>query len=198
MWTLKWPVRKAALRRLEGREGALRAFEANRECGVDPVERRVHDYLRQTAPELGGQHLDSLACTVQAVRWLREIPGIEGLPTVKEILAVQRRKQLFDPLESLAGDGFHGRDRELDTLRLHVGVLDPKRLRTRVRSAGRKINPFTSGKRSPLMVHGPPGIGKSTLLAKLVLEHSRETEGRGPSCSSTSSAQRSRNWSRRP
>ena len=126
LWKLRADVRRDTLRRLDGFEGALRAFSANRSRGNDDVERTVHAYLTGAAPALESQDLEQLARTMQAVRWLREIPGLSGVPVTDDILSVYQRKQLLDPLEGLVV-AFRGREEELDSLRLHVACCTSPR-----------------------------------------------------------------------
>ena len=180
LWSLKREVRDAALRRLSGPEQALRSLEANGDPEARPVERMVRAYLRGAAPALEDQDMEQLSHSLQALRWLTQMGGLEGLPAVEDAMQAYARKQLFGPLESLVGGRFHGRRAELSELRLHVGVLDLTTVSTRVRDARRRMSPFNTVTEPPLMVHGPPGIGKSTLLAKVVLDHARAGDRRIP------------------
>jgi cellulose synthase operon protein C len=180
MWTLKREVRYAALHRMSGGEEALRSIEANGDPDGQHIEGTLRDYLRGTAPPLEEQDLEGLSRTLQALRWLAELDGLDGIPSVDDAMQTYARKQLFSPLEALVGQRFHGRQSELSELRLHVGALEPSTVYTRVRSASKRINPFNAETESPLMVHGPPGIGKSTLLAKFVLDHATAESGRIP------------------
>ena len=69
---------------------------------------------------------------------------------------------ILAPLEKLAGpkgSHFFGREAELEQLRVHV------------------LSPAGSPAELPLMIQGPGGVGKSTLLAKLIIDH---VAGEGP------------------
>ena len=178
-WTLKPDVRIDALRRLHGRDEALRALEANpgRKHGV---ELAAESYLRGIAPPLEAQSPQQLRHSLQAVRWLGDIPGLADIPTTDDVAAILRSKQLFEPLEALVGEAFYGRESDLSELRLHVGVLQPSTLTTKLRRVAQKANPVGGDERAPMMVFGPPGIGKSTLLAKFVLDHARSPDRRIP------------------
>ena len=179
-WTLKRDVRVAALRRLSGGEEALRSLETNGDPDVRPVEHAVRAYLQGSAPPLDSQDLEGLGHSLQALRWLGEIPGLSGVPPAEEAMRVYAGRRLFSPLESLIAHGFHGREAELSELRLHVGVLELTTLSTKLRGARRRLNPLATPTEKPMVVHGPPGIGKSTLLAKFVLDHARAGDRRIP------------------
>ena len=180
MWTLKPEVRTATLRHLHDPDRALAALEANRPSTWHPLERTLQAYLRGEVSPLKSQSLEELGRTLQAVRWLRELEGVRGLPEVEDVAVLYRRRQLFDPLESLVGTTFQGRRRELSELRLHVGVLDVGTVSTRWRKTSHSLNVFRDSMEDPLVVHGPPGIGKSTLLARFVLDHARAEDLRIP------------------
>ena len=174
IWTLQPEVRATTLRTMHGRREALRALDANPPGPDDAVERTARAYLRGAAPPLEAQSLDELAATLQAVRWLAQIPGLPGIPAPERVALVHQRKQLFEPLETLLQGRFHGREDELAELRLHVGVLEPSTVGARLRHAGRRaLRPSGAAHQPPLMIHGPGGIGKSTLLAKFVEDHAR-------------------------
>jgi cellulose synthase operon protein C len=174
IWELRPEVRVETLRRIRGRKEALAALEANPDRIGDGVERSVHDYLRGVARPLGSQSLDELSSTLAAVRWLSFVRDLPGIPSVEEVAAIHQRKQLYEPLELLVGDTFDGRAKELAELRLHVGILDPSTANAKLRSVGRRVRRLSGAvDQPPLMVYGPGGIGKSTLLAKFLLDHTR-------------------------
>jgi cellulose synthase operon protein C len=179
-WTLKPEVRTATLRELHGRNDALRALGANPRRAGEGVERAVQEYLRGIAAPLEAQSPKQLRQSLQAVRWLAEVPGVDGIPTPDDVAAVHRRKQLFEPLHALVGDAFRGRDADLAELHRQVGFLRPSTMATVVMSAVREGSAADGRSRPPLMVFGPPGIGKSTLVAKFVLDHAGASDRRVP------------------
>ena len=73
------------------------------------------------------------------------------------------------PPGQLAGEGFVGRQRERQARRLRGRA----RARDLASAARRAISQavYSFQDRPPLMVHGPGGVGKSTLLARFILEH---------------------------
>jgi len=75
---------------------------------------------------------------------------------------------------------FVGRGAELARLEDFVGAREARSLFSRGRRAASALA-ATLSERVPLFVHGPGGIGKSTLIAKFVLDHVRaSTELRMP------------------
>ena len=78
----------------------------------------------------------------------------------------QHRAQVF---HELVGEHFAGRQRELDTLANYVEVLAAGSAVEQARRTLRSV--FSIVEEPPLFVYGPGGIGKSTLVAKFVLDH---------------------------
>ncbi|MFE0735985.1 trypsin-like peptidase domain-containing protein [Streptomyces sp. NPDC058855] len=165
-WTLKPDVREAALAGLAGQEAALRALLAG--LGPRPAggtgggpgphpgpERFALALLTgvglPTPRDEGGEDVEELSDVLQAVLWLRRIPGVPGLPPVDAVQRRLERARLFQPLRRLVPDSFHGRAAELDALRAYVDLpAEPAE--------------------PPVLLHGVGGVGKSTLLATFLLD----------------------------
>ncbi|MBB5790185.1 AAA family ATPase [Jiangella mangrovi] len=173
-WTLRPDVRSTALRSFAGPDDARRALEANIAAAPDhAAERLALGYLRGEPPELANLDVESLIHAREAVSWLALVPGVTGLPDEAEIERLLDHRRLVEPLHSLLRHGFAGRARELDVLRRHVGLLPGRRWRARMGDAGHAVNGWlgrTNGE-LPLVVTGPGGIGKSTLMARFLLDH---------------------------
>ncbi|MFI9005431.1 trypsin-like peptidase domain-containing protein [Streptomyces sp. NPDC053541] len=189
-WTLRPEVRAEALRGLAGPEAARRALAANADAlppgpgvsraalallsGVPPEaapdggaapdppgpvdaapdrSRTVAQAVAETAvpPEAEGE-VERLTDLLQAVLWLGEVPGTAGLlPAVEDVQRRLERARLLQPLRLLVRDAVHGRRRELDALRAYVALP-------------------TEPAEPPVLLHGIGGIGKSTLLARFLLD----------------------------
>ncbi|MEM5295427.1 ATP-binding protein [Burkholderia sp. JPY481] len=117
---------------------------------------------------------DALADYRTVLGWLPE--GVSGLPVdAAEALRRIEIEEILEPFRFLTGydpatgeDLFVGREAELRRLRAFVDVLESRSLGERfTRGAGRL---FRSSSRT-LIVSGIGGIGKSTLIAKFVLQH---------------------------
>ncbi|MBT2445207.1 ATP-binding protein, partial [Streptomyces sp. ISL-36] len=97
------------------------------------------------------QDVEALADTLQAVLWLSRIPGTTGLPDVDDVQHRLERARLLQPMRRLVQGTFHGRRRELDSLRSYIALpAEPAE--------------------PPVLIHGVGGIGKSTLLAKFLVD----------------------------
>ncbi|SDZ20413.1 AAA ATPase domain-containing protein [Geodermatophilus africanus] len=171
-WTLSPEFRVAVLRQLRERGRVLGALTANKEV-PEGSHGILHDYLEGSAPPLDEQSLAQLASSYEATEWLRAA-GFEGLPGRD---ALQRRIDwltLLEPFEHLAGTSFRGRVKELRRLRSYAEVLPPT---DHGSSAARFVTRVTSlHEKPPLLIYGPGGVGKSTLLARFILEHAQALE----------------------
>ncbi|MFD3540584.1 hypothetical protein ACFWUQ_13915 [Streptomyces sp. NPDC058662] len=184
-WVLKPEVRHAALRGLAGPERARLALLANAHQippGPGP-ERTALAYLAGTPPDLARAGADELPHVLQAVLWLAEIPGVTGIPRPAEVQRLLERARLLHPLERLVRGAFQGRTGELARLRSYIGlpadpVQGPAPPRPHDAHPAAADGPAPSAPPDstapPVLVHGPGGVGKSTLLAKFLLDGLRE------------------------
>jgi hypothetical protein len=167
-WMLKNPMRERALQRLGHRKRLIAALELNEEKRDDDIlQTMLSAYIRDDAPPIEDQSVEQLGGTLQAVLWLRTV--MTSVPDLDRVRQRLDEKRMLEPFEFLVGDAFAGRTKELEELRTYVGVLPPERFSHQVSASLRRF--FGLKKRAPLMIHGPGGSGKSTLVAKFVLEH---------------------------
>ncbi|MFC5666778.1 AAA family ATPase [Kitasatospora misakiensis] len=175
-WQLKPEIRTEALNRFDSVESMVRSLYYTEPDPVDVERRMATAYLSGTAPGLYVQSADQLSGTSRFVEWVEAAPRARRLLT--ERIAMPARADIesavgvatvLGPLRALAGEGFVGRERELAVLEDYVGVLPPRSLkRAVVRNVRSAITP---GPGLPLFLHGPGGVGKSTLVARFVLDH---------------------------
>ncbi|MEU5208553.1 ATP-binding protein [Streptomyces sp. NPDC020742] len=169
-WTLKADVRERALRGLAGPEAARRVLASN--IGGLPAEpgpeRFALAHLFGNPPATDRLTADELADALQAVLWLAQVPRVSGLPDPTALQHALERARLLEPLERLVRQPFQGRGRELRELRRFVE--GPGGEPASVRSPAEA----PPGPVPPLVVHGPGGMGKSTLLAAFVLGGARD------------------------
>jgi hypothetical protein len=161
-WTLRPAIRVETLKTLkeQGRLGQARA--ANQSSGL--VQTAL-DRALDSGLQLPGD-LPSLRAALVVSGWLE---GVATVPQVAEVRAEIQRIELLDPFRELVGDHFAGRTAELATLADYVGYFPARSVQAAVR---RKIEMILSiHDKPPLFVHGPGGIGKSTLIAKFILDH---------------------------
>ncbi|MFI8520839.1 trypsin-like peptidase domain-containing protein [Streptomyces sp. NPDC085481] len=157
-WVLSPQVREAALRGIAGPAAARAALEANTDALPEGpcVERAALALLSGAPPALAELSVEDLSDTLQAVLWLGHVPGTEGLlPTAEDVQHHLERARLLQPMRLLAHGTFHGRLRELDALRSYIALP-------------------TEPAEPPVLMYGIGGIGKSTLLARFLLDSLRE------------------------
>jgi hypothetical protein len=177
-WTLRADVRAAVLAQLATPEVMIRALDANPGRTQGALQQIFESYIHGTAAPLKGQGLEELAATFEVAGWLAS--SKVTVPARELITAQSELASLLRPFEDLAGRHFRGRRRELKQLRDYVEVLPPDTALERV------VNWFSKGvreifdlhERPPLLIFGPGGMGKSTLMARFVLEHVRLDDSR--------------------
>ncbi|GAB3842476.1 effector-associated domain EAD1-containing protein [Dactylosporangium cerinum] len=147
-WTLHRNVRVAVLRRLREQGSIDVALAANPDRPPDPLQVVFEQYLTGSPPPLAEQSLETFACTVVVCDWLRAA-GFPGVPAATVLNARLEWLKLLQPFEHLVGTTFSGREDELRSL--HDFLERP------------------GGGFRPVLIHGPGGVGKSTLLAKFIL-----------------------------
>ena len=96
---------------------------------------------------------EQIAARLQVARWLGGI--VPDLADTRELEAARARHELFAPFRRLVERGFFGRTAELAQLQSHL----------------------RSDHRRPLVISGVGGVGKSTLIAKFVLDTVNQRPG---------------------
>ncbi|MFJ8660597.1 trypsin-like peptidase domain-containing protein [Streptomyces sp. NPDC093795] len=164
VWTLKPEIRDATLAGLAGPGAALDVLRTNiglRPEGPGP-ERTALTLLAgapvgapvaapPTSAAMEDDEVEELSDTLQAVLWLGRVPGVTGLPSVDEIQHHLEEARLLQPLRRLIRGTFHGRAAELDSLHAYLALPEEPA-------------------EPPVLLHGLGGIGKSTLLAKFLVD----------------------------
>jgi CHAT domain-containing protein/tetratricopeptide (TPR) repeat protein len=140
--TLRDAERRQTLQELGTREAMREALRWNRAPDI-PLQRALERLIEGQDVNPPGLSTDELAATLAAAGWLVGIlPGIPDRINLERSLA---RQDIMERIERLAENtDFVGRENELRKLRER---LDEAR------------------DASPILVHGPGGIGKSTLVA---------------------------------
>jgi len=155
-WSLKNEVRKRVLGRLKTRSALLQALHSTPERPKDLVQQTMEALLEGTAKPLNEQGTDELAATLQVIDWFSATDLKPALPSAEDVRARIEYAAFLQPLRSLAGKHFRGRTIELAALATYAGATQGV---TDLRQ------------RPPLLIFGPGGMGKSTLVAKFILEH---------------------------
>lgn len=161
-------TRVAVLRQLRELHAVDRALELNAGEPGDTLHRLLRRHLTIAEPPLDELPLAELHSTAMVCDWLRSA----GFPTQDAEPLVRRTAwlTLLAPFEHLAGEHFRGRVKELAWLRAYAGVLPPGG------PVASRAVPLGPGPTLPLLVFGPGGVGKSTLVARFILEHARALE----------------------
>lgn len=170
-WTLKNDVRKEVLARLATRDAMRAALAANPSRPVDVLQQALESYVGGSPKPLDEQNRDELAATLQIVDWLESTELSDALPTGEDVRRRIEFATLLEPFRALVGDHFRGRTKELAVLREYVGVLEAQSAAANIRRGLRGL--FSLKEKPPLLIYGPGGMGKSTLLAKFILDHAR-------------------------
>ena len=158
-------VRSTVLSHLERAEIET-LVESNAQPG-DPLQTALRAVLAGIgADELLRLDADQLSALVQVHDGLAPvIPGLPPRPAMERKLELVR---LLEPLRTLTAS-FSGRENELQALRDYVGVLPPA---SWLGAAKRLVAAtFFSQRKPPFLVAGPGGVGKTTLVARFILEH---------------------------
>ena len=112
---------------------------------------------------------------------------VPDLPALNREVGLRRMLRQFERMtgDSAPTEGaqqrnhFYGRKDQLETLRSYVAEVQAETFRQRVtRGAKLLLQPFRA--RKPIALWGIGGVGKTTLLAKFMLEHARVAASRFP------------------
>lgn len=155
MWTLALAPRRAALLALATRDAMQAALSANPERRMTPTQRVFEAVLGRGALDLRALPRTDLAALLTVIDWAEGV--LDGVPTRHAVRDALDRADMLAPMQRLVATGFVNRDAQLDQVRRYVNE---------------------SASTIPLFVHGPGGMGKSTLLARAILDHVES--GRGP------------------
>lgn len=164
-WRLDSAVRSQTLSRLAQPQRMLDAVAAVRPDPLDLGRTMAEAYLTGSAPPVDLQTVDQLHGSLLAIGWLSPL-GIK-MPAADSVRGRVALASLIQPLRTLVGDHFVGRQPELAHLTSYVGVPPAGSLS---RGVWRLRSVFGLAEKPPLIIHGPGGMGKSTLVARFVLQ----------------------------
>lgn len=163
---LREAVRRTVLERI-GPSGWRSARVRIVEAPDDPLQSVLDMALsgkRLNPDALDREQLDALHVVC---RWLNGV--VSGVPDVATITVWGLRSDLLAPLRRMTKT-FIGRETELDTLRAYLGAELPSSALSKVFAyVGNAIEDILGPK--TLALYGPGGVGKSTLVARVMLEY---------------------------
>jgi hypothetical protein len=171
--TLAPDLRNAILRELAINKLSLLLDRHARE--KDPLQAAIRKVRHPLTPDtLRTMSVGELAALVQVY---------DGLYLEQYVRrdVLERKLQLarlLEPLRQITRT-FSGRTAEMQKLRDYVGVLSTgSSLGDSLRAVGNFI--FKPVPKGPFLIHGPGGVGKTTLTAKFILEHALAAEKQFP------------------
>lgn len=178
-----WRLRSAERRRVLAEVGGVEALRAARRrlAGPSTLAQRMVDLL------LAGTPVDLRQLPVAELAALTEVrPWYEGLlsplPDEQQLRARMAMAQLVEPMRRLVGRGFVGRQAELVRLEDYVSLLRVRKVAgsTLLGLAQRVLRQVRRAliDSPPLFIAGPGGVGKSSLLARFILNHVDAPQGR--------------------
>jgi hypothetical protein len=146
LWALLLGDRRAALKRLGSRPRMRQALDANQPVQT-PVQAMFERVIHGEPVLLEELSREELAALFTVHDWVEGILG--GLPDRTAIDQALARVDLLAPMRRLAGPWFVDRSRELHQLAQYAAAAEPP---------------------APLFVYGSGGVGKSTMLARFLLD----------------------------
>ncbi len=184
-WRLRADVRQRTLVSAAASGTLEQALERLEPSDRDPTGKMLRRVLAGETIDIAKIPLHELDRFAQVVEWLAETELGAGLPDLAEVRRVQRRRELIEPFLTLVGrpldraddasrDRFVGREAEMERLRAYVGVMPPDKmidLLKRGLSNLWSVLGVSRGLNEPLRIEGSGGAGKSTLIAKFILDH---------------------------
>jgi cellulose synthase operon protein C len=170
-WRLTPTARRRALGAVSD-AARLRALRQRIEVPHPNALQRMADLLLAGTTPPPTLAIGELAALVEAHDWYQGI--LTGLPSADVLRRRLAMAQLLEPMQRLIGDQFVGRQRELERLADYVGILESEGLLNTLVVSTRRV--VRRARRSllsdpPLFVLGPGGVGKSSLLARFILDH---------------------------
>ena len=184
VWQLQAEARRDIL--LQARNGSMLSQVSGGSQALKPYDREG-PMLRRV---LAGERLDpdvveleELEQLATVAEWL-EGSNLAKLPRSVDLRRLIARRGILDPFRLLVGrklqagsngseDRVVGRSAQTERLRAYVGLREPEELKHYVTRTFDSLWSTVTFKdaNQPLLVRGVGGMGKSTLIAKFVLDH---------------------------
>jgi hypothetical protein len=154
-WSLKSDVRKRVLRTVRTVPAMRGILNRARRPVNDTTQQVIEAWIEQRAKPLDKQSAEELSATLQVIDWMEGTDLATTLPPADVVRGMVERQNFLRPFKLLVGDHFRGRKIELAALDNYV-------------NGSGEVHSLKE--RPPLLIHGPGGMGKSTLVAKFILE----------------------------
>ena len=170
VFTLKLDVRRQALTELGSVTAMQQALSANPNRQRPPLQVIWEEYLSTGKfPAIKTLGYEQLIQVHQVATWVESI--LPRVPTAADVLAEVRQKSVLVSFEHLVANHFTGREAELARLREHIGALPAA---TGWRAVQKQLTAWLGTKPRPILaICGPGGIGKTSLVGRMLWEHSQ-------------------------
>ncbi len=167
-WTMLPNYRRDVLSQMGSREAMQRALAANPDRPGSDLQWAFEAIVNRKAYDNDEITRDQVSGLIQATSWLSGI--IDDLPDADALGSLLERKSLEGTFKRLVGDHFSGRTDELRELENYIGMIETDNISQSLSRAATEIA-YHVFDRPPFVIHGPGGVGKSTLVAKFILDH---------------------------
>lgn len=152
----------------------------------DPLTLALRDTLRGTQlTNYESLSIEQLSARRLVATWLGDVERLT-VPSLEELDRQIELRRLLAPFERMigklsegGGDRFFGRVNEMENLRAYVGVVAAQTIGQKVQRVAKSVARVFMG-RQPMAVWGTGGVGKTTLIAKFMLEHARAADAKFP------------------
>ncbi len=175
-WSLRPSTRKSVLKQLDSVDKIQHTLDSVGSSRADPLGKTIGDIV-DGALTTDSDDLGQLS-ELWSVRQLfsESTDGMPAMEVIKKRIAILN---FLKPFHDLAGENFKGRVEELASLADYVGVQETSSVTELISRTFRQV--FSLHEKPPIMLFGPGGMGKSTLIARFILDHARALdEGRLP------------------
>jgi hypothetical protein len=132
----------------------------------------LDDALTNRLPPIQDLDAERLAVLRRLTPALADTPYAPA--SIADVDGVLARTRLLAPLQRMIGNNaehFAGRHREQDLLRTFVGALDAQTWLGAVDRVVGAVQASFAGRARIMVLHGPGGVGKSSLLGKFLIDH---------------------------
>ena len=173
-WQLRTAIRRKALQRLHNNEKITNALEASPERLQDEEQKMYECILGNKPINIDEVSRTTLVTLSGIAEWVKGIlPDIDKIS--QRINRAIPMADLLAPMHRLAND-FVGRKKELTQLEEYVGIIPDST--SNIQAATRFITKWFMDidVNPPFLIYGPGGVGKSTLLAKFILNNTHNSD----------------------
>lgn len=184
-WRLAAGARRDLLQAALGAPELEEAIRRTESLFVDEISRALRTRLGGVSVVLESLTLAQIEALGLVSTWLEGLPDLPALPQEEFDREIDRRRllaqfgRMIGTDAQMGTDCFFGRVAELDRLRNYVGEVAAETLWGKVSAAAGAVSQKFSS-RTPLSLWGTGGVGKTSLMAKFMLEHAQAAEDRFP------------------